>query len=79
MFEKDKGMLELHRHVAVEFAGLVDEAIDEGCTLHPDLGLELLLFIELKKDGNPEAEADRKEVQRILEELEAEYNLSQRS
>lgn len=70
--EHDKERLELHRQVAVETASLFNEAINEDNILHPDLGLELLLFIKLKASGEPEAETGRKYVLSIIERLEKE-------
>lgn len=75
--EEDKKRLELHRHLAVEAAALIDEAIEKDGILHPDLGLELLLFIELKEDGNSEAEPYRKQVLSLLEDLEKVYRPGQ--
>lgn len=71
LHEEDAGRLELHRLLAVSAASLFNEAINEDNLLHPDLGIELVLFIELKARGNSEAKTDRLEVLRIIEELEA--------
>jgi len=72
LHEEDRERLELHRLVAVELAQLLNEAINKDDTLHPDLGLELILFIELKRDGNEQAERDSAEVAEILASLESE-------
>lgn len=68
--EENSQRLELHRLLAVHAASLFDNACNEDGILHTDLGLELILFIELKKDKHPEAETDRIEVLRIIEQIE---------
>jgi hypothetical protein len=71
LHEEDKERLELHRKLAVEAKQLFDDTYEQDHTLHPDLGLELLLFIELKKEGkSEEAETDHLEALKIIEDLE---------
>lgn len=64
--EQDGKRLEMLRLVAVELKQAIDEATETDGMLHPDLGLELLLFLELKESGNEEAEGYRKTVDSIL-------------
>ena len=71
--EEEKERLGMHRLVALEVKKLIDEATTEDGTMDSDLGLDLLLFIELKEDGESEAETYRKHVARELEELKSEY------
>jgi hypothetical protein len=70
LHEENRKRLEMHRMVAVELAQLLDEAVNKDDILHTDLGLELLLFIELKQDGSDQAVYDQREVAEILDELE---------
>jgi hypothetical protein len=71
--EDDHVWLKRLRGTVVEFNILASDIIDEDNTLHPDIGLTLLLFLELKTDGEPEAEADRKDALAQIEEMERDY------
>lgn len=72
--EDDPERLELHRHIALKLKQILDKTANQDKLLSPDLGLELLLFIELKRDGNTEAKFDRQEVMEILAGIEAKHN-----
>lgn len=72
MREEGEEKLELLRRQAVELKPLLDTTFEKEGSLHPDLGLTLLLFIELKKDGNEEWKADARDADAILTTLEEE-------
>lgn len=74
LHEEDKERLEMHRNVALGLKELVDEAIDDDALFHADLGLELLLFIELKADGSDGAETGRVEALAVLEYSEKRFS-----
>jgi hypothetical protein len=70
MHEQDPERLEMHRLLAVYAGSLFDAANNEDHILHTDLGLEMVLFIELKLSQPVESEFHRKVVLNIIEQIE---------
>jgi hypothetical protein len=80
--ERDKRYLELYRQAVLKITSLLDTVGEKDRTLDPDLGLSLLEYANMKSYNNAEAEdvnAEAKyfgrDVARILDELEDEYDM----
>lgn len=78
LHEEDPERLEMHRLLAVYAGSLFDAAFNEDHILHTDLGLEMVLFIELKLSQPVESEFHRKVVLNIIEQVEEDIRLRSR-
>lgn len=75
--EKDAQWQQCIKTFTLALNSLLADYENERSSIDPDLCLNILLFAELKAEGDAEAETYKKEVDATLSRLEKKYGLQQ--